>query len=855
MRGFLTRGFHAVIVCFCLVAVTPAAFGQPPTMDRHGDPLPEGAAVRLGSARLRQLGKDGSRILPAFSPDGRRLVTARGAWLNLWDVSDGRQIRRWSVSEWGRVGVVAFAPDGKRLAIAAAKGVGLIDLPDGREIRRWEPRRGAENRTVGWLGFLPDGRTLAAIDKDGDVCVAGVEPGSPARRAKYGNPQPLAGLSADGRMLTVWNQDHVDRWDLIRLERQTSVKFPYVNVFKKLRLRADGSLFAVSLKTGIEFWDPATGRVTGRVAALKELADEGLDFTPDGRQLGGVSRRDAATAVAHVWDVATAAERRPFIIPMHDAGDPVVSPDGRVLSFAALGSNIPLWDSGTGLAKFDRGGLDEMPVALAFAPDGALAAAGGEHLYCWDRAGRVVHSVALPFAANGIALDPAGRWAAVSGKGAAQLFEVPGRLGGRDLALPSGIELLGKALGVTSTGRSVVALDGDSGDTRRTRLVWDPTTRRLTGRWEIKPDVKPSGSSSTSSGFSWRPAFAGPYLVRLDPGWLSPFDSSVPNLFRQLSVHGLDYDQLLMSVEPAGFPAEVAASASILAAVSSVPGRGETDDGIVETWEVATGQRLVQCPGGISVKDFSRRYWSIAVSGDSRFVALARGETIVLRAVDGAEELLRRQADGCVACIAFSSDGRTLASGQEDGTVLLWDLSRATRLTSESRTLSAQEAEACWSNLGGTDVMAARKAMRRLAGDPATAVDLCRSRLKPVPQLDDARIAQLLADLDAPRFAIRQVASRELQALGERAAAAIAATLQAGPSTEVRLRLEKLRIEPYLVKAPEALRLLRGIELLHRIGTGDAQAALQALAGGDPQARATQAAAATLLRLAGRPPP
>ena len=56
---------------------------QPPRTDRYGDPLPPGAAMRLGTVRFRQ-----APMLKhiVYSPDGRLVVTDSGQYrLLVWD--------------------------------------------------------------------------------------------------------------------------------------------------------------------------------------------------------------------------------------------------------------------------------------------------------------------------------------------------------------------------------------------------------------------------------------------------------------------------------------------------------------------------------------------------------------------------------------------------------------------------------------------------------------------------------------------------------------------------------------------------------------------------------------------------
>ena len=105
-----------------------------------------------------------------------------------------------------------------------------------------------------------------------------------------------------------------------------------------------------------------------------------------------------------------------------------------------------------------------------------------------------------------------------------------------------------------------------------------------------------------------------------------------------------------------------------------------------------------------------------------------------------------------------------------------------------------------------------------------------------------------IRQLDDTRFAERQRATQELEALADRAAAELRAALKDAGSLELRQRLERLldRIE---TGTSEMLRALRAVEALESIATPAARAHLTALAGGAAGAALTDAAAAALKRL------
>src|SRR5262249_7073463 len=79
---------HAMLAF--LAAVSLAATAQPPARtDLHGDPLPPGASVRLGTARLRGVHEVKG---VAFSPDARSIASRHGTGVQLWDAATGKEL-------------------------------------------------------------------------------------------------------------------------------------------------------------------------------------------------------------------------------------------------------------------------------------------------------------------------------------------------------------------------------------------------------------------------------------------------------------------------------------------------------------------------------------------------------------------------------------------------------------------------------------------------------------------------------------------------------------------------------------------------------------------------------------------
>jgi Tol biopolymer transport system component len=279
------------------------------------------------------------------------------------------------------------------------------------------------------------------------------------------------------------------------------------------------------------------------------------------------------------------------------------------------------------------------------------------------------------------------------------------------------------------------------------------------------------------------------------------------------------------------------------------------DTSTVKLWEVATGKEvntLHGFKGELSYLIFSADGRTLFTSSYDRCVRL--WEVRTARTIHEAEG-----HSGWVWGLALSPDEKTLASCSVDTKLLCWDLTGLGRPVGKATTLSARQLETHYLELASSDAGAAYRAVCALAGDPTHSLPLLQKRLSVTRSRgpSDAEIAQMIKDLDADEFAVRQKASADLAGAGIRAQSALQKVMANPPSLEVRRRVKWLlvKLDPTELP-PEDLLALRSVQALEYIASPEARQILERLSH-TASGRLTEEAALAIERLArtGNPRP
>jgi eukaryotic-like serine/threonine-protein kinase len=416
----------------------------------------------------------------------------------------------------------------------------------------------------------------------------------------------------------------------------------------RLAFHPDGSRLALATTDGfVLVWDATTGKEL-LCRDLHQRTVWALAFSPDGKTIASAG----SDGTVKIWDSTSGMLRQDIAARQDEIQSVAFHPNKQLVASGGLDNTVKIWDTATGKEiQMFRG--HKTPIScVAFSPDGRslVSASGNGNLKIWDlETGRVVQSLTgNTGGVLNVVYSPDGRYLAKAGKdGSVRIWHVNTgveRMAFRGHTAPV------EAVNFSPDCQRVASISPGDGMAK----VWDLTRHPEYSTFaRTDADIEAIAFSD-----------GGKRLASVTvAGKLQAWDAST----------GMLLDERLLPinkeiVSPA-FPVAFAPDAK------SVAARSAHDARRVKRWDITNGAAIAEYNG------HTAPVVCVRFSGDARYLATCAcgtqnaeppHEIKVWDAASGTA-LANLTGKGRIFNLAFSTDGRLVASGGQEGTITVLD--------------------------------------------------------------------------------------------------------------------------------------------------------------------------------------
>jgi len=654
----------------------------------------------------------------AFSPDGRRVVTAsEDHTARIWDALSGRELTQ--LRHGNKVWQAEFSKDGRRIITASGDNIARIwDAADGRQLAQFEHGNKSFSSVLEAV-FAPDATRVATVSSDGTAWIWDVSSGRNLARLRDGIElldlikdvqanivmelrniagskavPAMAGIrtaafSPDGRSVVTSSSNGTARvWDTDSGKELLQLK--HDDVVTQAEFSPDGRRIVTASKDhSARLWDSVSGRELARFG--HDAAVARATFSPDGREI--ITASDDGTA--RLWDATDdyAMARAHYQNHLRRAGY-LDTDTQRMKSAIARAINHDLDTSkNRELARLEQ---DAKVRDARFSGDGKFAVTASEDRTAriWDAASgdelaRLQHGAAVESAG----FSPDGRRVLTTVQGGSvQLWDVARSLGlafVHDANVQQGV--------FSNDGRYVLTASVD-----HSARVWEARTGRQLARFDYAGNVRAAAFSPDARHVValvgeqfvviWEVA-SGRETGRLQHAGFGVRQAAFSPDGRKIITAGNDtmvrvwnastYQQLL------AFPHDGVVNSATFSP-DGLRALTASADHTARLWDAATGHELARLHHDKAVRqaEFSpdgRRILTASDDHTARIWDTLTGKELLRLSHDARDDVVVRQA-------SFSGDGKWVVTASSDHTARVWDASNgreAARFRHDGAVLSA----------------------------------------------------------------------------------------------------------------------------------------------------------------------
>ena len=345
--------------------------------------LPEGAIARLGKGGIN---------LMRFSPDGTHLVVGTDVGVWIYDVPDGKETALFTKHP-GQVNALAFSTDGKILASGGFNNpiIQLWDLETDSKLSTFTlPKR---QGSVSALTFNKDNTKLIVMDTYRDITHWEVSTGRKLADIDTEHSYETVTFSQDGSTFATGDEaGKIRLWDATTVLQQATLpghsslftgdnffagfiteifKLPEDPDIWSLAFSPDGKMLASgSLDETVQLWNTERRSKRGTLKGHKSWVTA-VAFSPDGKIVasGDVNK------VIKLWNVNTRRERATLTGHTNGISAVTFSPDSKTLASGSYDGTIRFWNAKTGqeMSTFATGYVKSVK-AVVFSENGTTLA-------------------------------------------------------------------------------------------------------------------------------------------------------------------------------------------------------------------------------------------------------------------------------------------------------------------------------------------------------------------------------------------------------------------------------------------------------------------------------------------------